>query len=80
MKIEHVENYLGIVERISAEIRQSNSDDLLLFRGQNIDEPLLPKVAREYEKIRVNGNPYLYDLFTYEVMMLEDFKRRSRPY
>jgi hypothetical protein len=83
MKIEHIEkvsDYLGIVERISAEIRQSNSDDLLLFRGQNIDEPLLPKVAREYEKIRVYGNPYLYDLFTYEVMMLEDFKRRSRPY
>lgn len=83
MKIESIEkisDYLGIVESISTDIRRSNSDDLLLFRGQNVDEPLVPKIAREYEKIRVYGNPYLYDLFTYEVMMLEDFKRRSRPY
>ena len=82
MKIEHIEKiseYLGIVESISADIRHSNSDDLLLFRGQNVDEPLLPKIAREYEDTKVYGNPYLYDLFTYEGMMLEDFKRRSRP-
>ena len=83
MKIEHIEKiseYLAIVESISADIRRSNSDELLLFRGQNVDEPLLPKIAREYESIRDYGNPYLYDPFTYEVMTLKDFKRRSRPY
>jgi hypothetical protein len=83
MKIEHIEKiseYLAIVESISADIRRSNSDELLLFRGQNSDKPLLPKIAREYETIRDFGNPYLYDPFTFEVMMLEDFKRRSRPY
>jgi len=83
MKIEHIDKiseYLEIVESMSADVQQSNSDELLLFRGQNVDEPLLPKIAREYKKIRVHGNPYLHDLFTYEVMMLEDFKRRSRPY
>lgn len=82
MKTEHIEaisEYLEIVESISADIRHSNSDDLLLFRGQNVDKPLLPIIARGYEYIKEYGNPYLYDLFTYEGMMLEDFKRRARP-
>jgi len=83
MKIEYItkiSEYLAIVESISADIRRRNSDELLLFRGQNTDEPLIPKIAREYEVIRDYGNPYLYDLFIIEAMMLEDFKRRSRPY
>ncbi|TAL47642.1 FRG domain-containing protein [archaeon] len=78
--INKISEYLAIVESISADVRQSNSNELLLFRGQNVDEPLLPKIARGYETIRDYGNPYLYDPFTFEVMMLEDFKRRSRPY
>ncbi len=78
--IEKTSEYLEVVENLTSSIYKSNEDDLLLFRGQNVDEPLLPKIAREYELIRYYGNPFRYDLFTYEKLMLEDFKRRSRPY
>lgn len=74
-----ITEYLESVENILNSIVEENSDDLLLFRGQNIDEPLLPKNARDHKVCRDFSIPLRHDLHTNELMMLDEFKRRARP-
>lgn len=48
-------------------------EEMVLFRGQPEDKPLLPKIARsEFE--------WKGDILTVERDMIEDFKKRSRPF
>lgn len=52
-------------------IRENYPDDIVLFRGQREDKPLLPKIAR----IKTRG-----DILAVERKMLDDFKRKSIPF
>lgn len=73
--------YIHFVESIKGEIRLHHSEDLLLFRGQDVDKPLLPKIAREYERER--ELPPLFkkiNLHIDELLMLKEFKRQARPF
>jgi hypothetical protein len=72
--------YLRFIEAIQQKIRQDNSEDILLFRGQNVDEPLLPKIARQYEMEREIVLLRKIDLHTNELRLLNEFKKRARPF
>ena len=52
LSISKLTEFLKIVEAESDLISTNNSDDLLLFRGQDVDESLLPKNARRLSSIR----------------------------
>lgn len=69
-KIETVKDYINLVGEIkSANERSGNKADLI-FRGQNIDKPLLPKLAR----LNLNGT-----ITKVERLILDEFKRGMLP-
>lgn len=41
-----VEDFLPLIQEFYQEIKYSPSKEIILFRGQSVDEPLLPKYAR----------------------------------
>ncbi len=79
-KIDSVAAYIRFVEAAQREIREDNSDDSLLFRGQSVDEPLLPKMARLYLVNQKWGITQRHPLQATESRMLAEFKRRARPF
>ncbi|MFH0909063.1 MAG: FRG domain-containing protein [bacterium] len=79
-EITSLANYMAFVEAAQQEIRESNSDDLLLFRGQSVDEPLLPKMARLHMVHRKWDIWQRHALLETESRMLSEFKRRARPF
>lgn len=56
-------------------LRQTPTDRRRLFRGQNTDKPLLPRIARLAEK---NGIPFS-EVTSLERKMLQRFRRESVP-
>ena len=78
--ITSVSDYMGHIESLWRTIRESNSEDVLLFRGQNVDEPLLPKLARLHKIHRDGAIPQRHELHTNELRMLTEFKRRANPF
>jgi hypothetical protein len=52
--------------------QECGDDDLVLFRGQPVDEPLLPRIARSTLQLR--DRPPLA-----EKQMIDEFQRRSIP-
>jgi hypothetical protein len=67
IKIETISSFSDFIEFI-----QSNcKDDNILFRGQNIDKPLLPKIAR----LRCRGK-----ILDCEINMFNSFKDQALPY
>ena len=46
----------------------------MLFRGQNVDKPLLPKIARLARESKIT------DIETIEQQMLERFRKESIPF
>jgi hypothetical protein len=79
-EIASLANYMAFVESAQREIRESNSDDLLIFRGQSVDEPLLPKMARLHMVHRKWDIWQRHTLLETESRMLFEFKRRARPF
>lgn len=75
--VSSLNQYLLIVEEVSsAHYSHENQyrvkqDGELLFRGQDIDYPLLPKIAREVAE---------FDLLTRESHMLTELRRRGSIY
>lgn len=65
-----VSNYIATVEKIKADNEAAGNKADLLFRGQTIDKPLLPKIAR-YEP---NG-----DIRNIEKLVLKEFRRGILP-
>ncbi|MEI6376995.1 MAG: FRG domain-containing protein [bacterium] len=66
-----VSSFLRFIEETKTnEIAAGNNSDFL-FRGQCIDEPLLPRIARLYPK----GT-----LHKIEGLIMDDFKRQSPPF
>jgi len=67
-----VSSFLSLIERTkSSEVLKGNKADFL-FRGQNTDEPLIPKIAR----LKPKGT----DLNKIEQLMLADYDRQSLPF
>jgi hypothetical protein len=72
-KVEHIESikdFIGIVEKIKQNSEKNDNYAELLFRGQNTDKPLLPKLGR----LRLNGN-----IVNVEKLMLAEFERGVIP-
>jgi len=65
LKIETLPKYIYYVEK------NSETGNIILFRGQKEDKPLLPKIARGQIKC---------DILKYEERMLSDFKKKSIPF
>jgi FRG domain len=64
-----------LVSEFVRRLRQTPSSKRRLFRGQNTDKPLLPRIARLAEK---QGIPFA-DITGIERQMLERFRRESVP-
>jgi hypothetical protein len=69
-KINSVKDFVDLIEKIKEEnVNRGNKSDLL-FRGQQKDEPLLPKLAR----LNLNG-----EIDNVEKLILEEFKKGILP-
>lgn len=84
MKALSIKKFSDFVTFVEKEYKNNQSEirnALLLFRGQDVDMPLLPKLARELKVKNELGIGHLsrYDFHSVEMMMLEEFKRRARP-
>lgn len=67
IKIQTVQEFIELIDKVK--MNNKNSAELL-FRGQSIDRPLLPKLAR----LKLNGN-----ITNVEKLILEEFKRGILP-
>lgn len=69
VKGDTIERVQDLVNRLYSK----NSNDRLLFRGQNVDKPLVPKIARgravDYEALKAK-----------ERRMLERFQKEAQPF
>ncbi len=66
--IETTNDYVTYIEKLH---RSADNSNLILFRGQEHDWALLPKIARLKPKNKI---------LLYEKQMLNEFKRKSIPY
>lgn len=71
-KIEEIE-VESFIEYVEA-IQKIPSNKTVLFRGQENDDPLLPKIARKDLNIAPNR------VESVEKLIFDDFKRRSPPF
>ena len=69
MKIKEIQSLSEYVKHLEKEC----VEEMILFRGQNQDKPLLPKVARPQIKLKKQ-------ILLGEKDMFDEFKRRSRPF
>jgi FRG domain len=63
------------VGEIEAVVRSVKGTGRVLFRGQNVDKPLLPRIARVAEEKGLNHD----EVFEIERRMVARFKRESAP-
>jgi hypothetical protein len=68
VEIESIEDYLKLIKINKEENLQKGNDEDFLFRGQNVDSPLLPKICR----LKARGN-----LLEVEKQLLQEFKRTN---
>jgi len=71
--IESVSNFVDFIERFRETNEQNGKNDELLFRGQGIDRPLIPKIGRLNLRIKNNG------IVKTEKLILEEFRRGILP-
>lgn len=69
-KIQNITDFFKIVEDIKHKAETDGNLAELLFRGQNIDKPLLPKLAR----LKLNGK-----IENVEKLMIAEFERGIIP-
>ncbi|WP_321436185.1 FRG domain-containing protein [uncultured Bacteroides sp.] len=69
-KISNINEFVSLVEKIKLDSEERENKAELLFRGQHLDKPLLPKLAR----LNLNGN-----ISEIEKLMIEEFKRGIIP-
>lgn len=72
--------YITLIKTEAESARYAKEHFLILFRGQPVDEPLLPKIARDLrwdEKLAMHTRFKFRELEDY---MLQEFKRRANPY
>ena len=70
-QIKNITQYLEIIRDLKEKRKKNKNYSELLFRGQNIDKVLLPKIAR----LNLKGD----DTIKIEQLMLDEFKRAIIP-
>jgi hypothetical protein len=72
--------YISLIESKWRSILEVNSKDILLFRGQNLDVPLLPKLARTHNRYKSIWIPNLQikSLQEKKQWMLNEFIKRAQ--
>lgn len=74
-KITNIKQYIEIIDSIKQKSKEEGNNAELLFRGQNVDKPLLPKLARLVLKGEiVNIEKFIIDEFERGVVPLSEFK------
>ena len=73
-------DFVALVETASAIRKEQGLNVIPLFRGQTIDKPLLPRIARDHEYRKEYDELGCYIFLDREPRMMDEFKRRSRPY
>lgn len=68
--INTVQEFIDLIEEVKIENERKGNKAELLFRGQAVDKPLLPKLAR----LKLNGN-----ITNVEDLILAEFKRGILP-
>lgn len=79
VRIKGITELIKLVDKQVDCISKYNKDELLLFRGQNVDEPLLPRNARKHVAYRKYNIKEIHRLHDIETIMLDEFKRRAQP-
>ncbi|UEG54916.1 FRG domain-containing protein [Mucilaginibacter daejeonensis] len=69
-EVINIQDYAALIEKIKTNSENKGNKTDLLFRGQNSDSPLLPKLARLTLKGKITN---------IEKLMLEEFKRGILP-
>ncbi len=67
-----IKQFIDLMEEIEIENKKKGNSTDLLFRGQRIDRPLLPKLAR----LSLRG----HDMANMEKLILDKFKRSALPF
>lgn len=65
-----IKDYIDLIENIKNRNKENGNNADIIFRGQRVDNPLLPKLAR----IDLKGS-----MAKMEKLMLDEFKRGSLP-
>lgn len=68
--IKTIKDYIDLIEDIKKQNKENGNNADIIFRGQRVDKPLLPKLAR----IDLKGS-----MANMEKLMLDEFKRGSLP-
>ena len=64
--VENIQQFVALIDSEKERAEQSGNNADLLFRGQSVDEPLLPKIAR----LKLRG-----EVSQIENLILEEFRR-----
>ena len=70
-KVTSLSNYLALIQRLKHANVESGNKAQFIFRGQNLDRPLIPRIAR----LRAKGK-----LLRIEKLMMADFGRQILPF
>ena len=71
--IESVSGYIAFVEMLKEQNETKGNNAELLFRGQGLDKPLIPKIGRLQLRIKTNG------IIKTEKLILDEFRRGILP-
>ena len=72
-KINNIIEFLDFVKQTKSNHERRNNNADLLFRGQNVDKPLIPNLGRKEKE------PIIKNIAKLENLILEEFKRGMLP-
>jgi hypothetical protein len=72
-----IEDFLPVIDAFYRNVHYAPSREIVLFRGQNVDEPLSPKYARTVEAMLQHDLMKPDEILTVEQERFLEFKRRA---
>ena len=72
-----VKDFLPIIEDFYRRVRYAPSKEIVLFRGQNVDKPLMPKYARSVKTMLELDLMKADEILKVEQERFMEFKRRA---
>jgi hypothetical protein len=79
-ELKSFSDFVTLIEVASEMRKEEGSNAIPLFRGQPVDEPLLPRIARDHNLRKKYDDMSTFPFLETEARILDEFKRRSRPY
>ena len=79
-EVKSFSDFVALIETASAMREEAGVNTIPLFRGQPVDKPLLPRLARDHEYRKEYDDPACYKFLDREPRIMDEFKRRSRPF